>query len=234
MGLASQGTQPRHRGEKGVIWDIQASAKPRFEVYQCDHADVLLTEIPKKTRSGPKPSGDLRASQRTLEALTAESSEGPVDPLVANDPWGKYSKPVAKVAKVDPLSPQQIDVLAAAVQHRVEASLSSSSAHPVAQDVQMDDTKAAEIDARLQQLEKGLQHQEQATQAMRTDIDAKFHAVHHQHEALKTHVDKQSVLIQQHMDTRMAEQLHHIERILAAQKESSDATEPKRAKMDQE
>ena len=50
---AARPCQPRSRAPNGmgIIWEVQAVTRPQFEVYQLDHADVLITEIVKKPRS---------------------------------------------------------------------------------------------------------------------------------------------------------------------------------------
>lgn len=205
--------QPRARVDKGVIWDIQASCKPKYEVYQCEHADILLTEVPRKQK-GQRPAPELQASQRTLEALKADSTHATIDPLMVNDPWANSVKTPTKMPRVDTLSPAQLDAIAATVQQKVTASMQPTIKEDTSTDVAMQESRCQDMEARLTSLEQTIQQQEQASQQHRAEVDSRFQVVQTQQEQLKQHVDKQAGLIQQHMDSRMAEQLQHIDRLL--------------------
>ena len=95
-----------------MIWEVQASASPPFEVYQLQHGDVLITEVPKKSAK-PGGSMDIQGSAKTIAALQTPSKQANVDPWLNDDPWGSYATP-AKVAKTAPevLRPSQIDNIA--------------------------------------------------------------------------------------------------------------------------
>ena len=100
-GWQARPTQPKTRTPdgKGVIWEIQSGTKPQYEVYQLAHADILITEIPKRTAKTASGSNDIQGSARTIAALTKENRPGIMtDPWDIQDPWSGYQPP-AKVSR---------------------------------------------------------------------------------------------------------------------------------------
>eukprot|EP00435_Cladocopium_sp_Y103_P019646 s10_g4.t1 len=200
--------QPKNRAPNGlgVIWEVQATSKPQFEVYQLQHADVLITEVPRK-ESKQMPTIDIQGSARTLAALSfAAKKDDTVDPWIADDPWGNYQTPV-KVAKTAPTS-DQVDVIAAKVVSRLQNTNKLSHVSMDDGDTTMaSDERIQEVEQRLQALETNLQqhydHQQQHNQAVATQIGQ-----------IQQQVDLQATSLTQHLDSKMNEQLAHIERLL--------------------
>ena len=48
--------QPKGRAQDsaGVLWEVQSSSKPEYEVYSMEHGDVVIIEAPKKQKSESK------------------------------------------------------------------------------------------------------------------------------------------------------------------------------------
>ena len=92
----------RAADQRRMLWLVQAAAPPEFEVYQLEHADILITAVPKKTKPIGPARPDVQASAKTIAALSrpVESAHetGLTDPwhLGVTDPWAHYTPP-AKV-----------------------------------------------------------------------------------------------------------------------------------------
>ena len=119
-GWAARPTQPKGRAANnlGILWLVQSVAPPEFEIYQLEHADVLVSELQPKRVPG-KLTNDIVASAKTFAALKASPAQSSAkDPLIENDPWAGYT-PV-KVAKPSPKDDHaKFDALVASVEKRV-------------------------------------------------------------------------------------------------------------------
>lgn len=115
--------QPKSRSPNGlgIIWEVQASCKPPFEVYQLQHADVLITEIVKQKSRASTAGPDIQGSAKTLAALsTSTTNNSEQDPWEMGDPWNGYQT-LIKTAKTqhEGLRPDQMESLVGKVTQRV-------------------------------------------------------------------------------------------------------------------
>ena len=80
--------QPKGRSYDGlgVIWEVQATARPPFNVFQLDHSDVLISEVDKKARRGDTLGPAIQASEKTLAALR-KPAPLPQQASASTDPW---------------------------------------------------------------------------------------------------------------------------------------------------
>ena len=121
-GLVSPSQGSRDPSGLGVIWEVQATSLPPYEVYQLQHSDVLISEIPKK-QAKPAPPAYVQGSAKTLAALQGKDKDGDgPDPWEQHDPWGGYQTPV-KVQKKSLEAPRsdQLDLIAAQVAQRLQS-----------------------------------------------------------------------------------------------------------------
>ena len=91
-GWSARPTQPKGRAANnlGILWLVQSASRPEFEIYQLEHADVLVSEVqPKRVQN--KQANDLVASANTFAALKASPAQSSADPLIDNDPWAGYT-----------------------------------------------------------------------------------------------------------------------------------------------
>lgn len=206
--------QPRHKSScgQGMVWDIQATSPPAFEVWQCEHSDVLITKAPKKESRSHAVVPDLQASARTLKALEEKKPQQTIDedPWLYQDPWAAGNK--AKVARssYEPIRPEQIDQIVKQVEQRVQASLLQHFDMSKEEgDEDMEDQRVTQMEERLAQLEMTV-HAQHTQQTLRNqEINGKIGTLHQQ-------VEQQQSTLQNHFDCKMAEQLRHIERLLTA------------------
>ena len=211
--------QPRGKSsdQTGVMWEILASAAPQYGVYQLEHADVLITEQPKKTRGSTGPRQNIQGSAKTIAALTKQvvqadtPSTGDPWQTGASDPWSNYNPP-AKVARHhdDSLPQASVDSITNKVEKKVMQALEHKLARSVDGDAAMsamEDTRIADLEAKLLHLEHTVQ-MNQVTQE-RNHLEVTTHVA-----TLQNQVESQSSQLQQHFDQRMSEQLMHIERLL--------------------
>ena len=220
-GWAARPCQPRSRAPNGlgVIWEVQATCPPPYEVYQLQHADVLITAVAKKAPRATLPD-QIQGSAKTIAAIAgAKQQEDTNDPWETNDPWGSYQTPV-KVTKVnhDQVRPDQLDAIVAKVAQKLQP------AHKPGHFRLDDGDTAMGDDDRIEDFEKRLQAMEFNLQEQQTKQEKQHAEVSQQMGQLKQHVDQQSSNIQQHIDNRMTEQLAHIERLLLANQETVKKT----------
>ena len=212
-GWQARPSQPKTRAPngKGVVWEIQAVAKPPYEVYQLAHADILITQVEKKAPKRNRIPNDVQGSARTLAALTqtvSASSTG--DPWETIDPWSKYQGP-SKVPRNTPTSeipPAQIESIVSQVSQRLQpnrplvASLEGG-------DMNMgSDDRVAALEDRMTLLEHTMQEQHAQQSKVTNELAGQISGVQQQ-------VDRQTQAIHSHIDSKMQEQLTHIERLLS-------------------
>ncbi|CAL1143862.1 unnamed protein product [Cladocopium goreaui] len=211
--------QPRNRTPdgKGVVWECQAICKPPYEVYQLDHADVLITEVPKKAARNALPQGSIQASAKTMAALKAADSQSQenADPWEANDPWGNYTTPT----KGPRPSTQQtvvkrnddIEAIAAKVQQKLQPAWSKHINYPkndTDQDMNGDETRIQVVEDRLAKLE-------QTVQANQLQQGKHVQELASQIAQVQKNVDQQGRAFHAHLDEKLDNQLHQIEQLLA-------------------
>eukprot|EP00435_Cladocopium_sp_Y103_P010493 s1534_g2.t1 len=202
--------QPKGRtvDMQGTMWEIQASEKPQFEVYQLEHADVLLTEVPKKGRLDKPPGLEVQASAKTLAALRSspDAKTGEVDHVFLQDPWASASSKQPKLSGND----ANIDVLSARIEQKVLQAVAKQlpSAAGDQDAVMATDDKVNALETRLEQLEGTVQtHHVQQTRHNQE--------VANQFIQVKQQVEQQGLNLQQHFDRSLQQQLGHIEQLLA-------------------
>ena len=214
--------QPKGRAADNscVLWEVQAAAPPQFNVYQLEHADVLVTQVEKKTRGVPEAKVDVQGSAKTLAALTkvVEQNSGRDDPWLGRpDPWANYHHP-AKVAKVTP-DPQVImQTVAGQMEQRlmrvIEQRIPSDGADSTMISEE-DDARIADLESRLTRLESQVTANHEAQEK---NHQAMANQVNHLHQQ----VESQGGQLQQHFDQRMQEQLSQIERLLMANRPNKE------------
>ena len=209
-GWAARPTQPKGRAANnlGILWLVQSVAPPEFEIYQLEHADVLVSELQPKRVQG-KFTNDIVASAKTFAALKASpATSSAKDPLIDNDPWASYTP--AKVAKPSPKEDHaKFDALVASVEKRVSAVLGPKSSQDVA--MQDADSKVSDLEARLGSLESSFTQAQQAQQQQNAQLSGQIVQVQHQVEQQASQLQQ---VFDQRLDQRLGEQLQQIERLL--------------------
>lgn len=207
--------QPKSRSSdgKGILWNIQSVGKPPYDVYQMDHADILLSQCMKKTKSVAAVGNVIQASDRTMDALKtpANPKSAEVDPLQVSDPWAPPG-----LAKRPAIVTPNMEELASQVEQKVRAAMMNHPVDPADAPMQDDSrlrelegriTQLGDLETRMNQLEVSVQqqHQEQAqtNQAMVQQINA-----------MSGKIDSHASTYQTILDTRMEEQLRQIERLI--------------------
>ena len=224
-GWEARPLQPRGRSADsvGVLWEVQAAQKPKYEVYSMEHSDVLITEIRKKKPMDHQPS-DVLASAQTIAILKHQqnqhsagnqSNQREVDKVFLEDPWKNWHPP-SKVAKSSSSSSAtqqvaQADVIQASVERKFAAAFAALEEKVNARDIAMpaetDHSKVAELEARVSNIEGAVQQQSMQLQQHQTHVSQQFGQIQAQ-------VDQQASSLQRHLDQRLQEQLGHIERLL--------------------
>ena len=215
---AARPIQPRGRSgdNTGIMWEVQAAAAPQYGVYQLEHADVLITEQPKKTRQQAEPRQHIQGSARTMAALTKTQAPpadlGTTDPWLREscDPWSGWTPP-SKMARRDlTTSGASTDSIADKVERKVLRAIENKIPKLGENDAVMsssEDTRIADLEAKLLHLENIVQ-MNQITQE-KNHLEVTTHVA-----TLQSQVETQAGQLQQHFDQRMSEQLMHIERLL--------------------
>lgn len=117
--------------------------KPPYDVYQMDHADILLSEVPKRSRGESSVTPVVQASVRTLAALAPKKAKiAEEDPLQVHDPWappGLSKRPTPAV---------NVEDIATKVENRVVASIQAQKLDCPDENM-IDDGKFQELEAKV-------------------------------------------------------------------------------------
>ena len=212
--------QPRGKSSDGcgIIWEVQATAPPPYEVYNMAHSDVLISEIPKK-KSQVKAQPDILASAKTLAALRSSHAQiqpnpqSGGDPLEFADPWAAYA-PTTKQAKLTSStstgSVPNFDAVNASVDRKVAAAMAQVDRKLADVDLHMSgplDGRVDSLESRLLTLEQAVQTHQSQQQQYQSQVAQQFAQVHRQTESQGTHLEC-------HLDRKMSEQLQQIEQLL--------------------
>ena len=208
-GWSARPTQPKGRAANnlGILWLVQSASRPEFEIYQLEHADVLVSEVqPKRVQN--KQANDLVASANTFAALKASPAQSSADPLMDNDPWAGYTP--TKFAKPSPKEDHvKFDALVASVEKRVSAALTPKSTGDVA--MHEIDNRVTELEARLGSLEASFASAQQVQHQQNMQLSGQIVQVQHQVEQQSSQLQQ---VFDQRLDQRLGEQLQQIERLL--------------------
>eukprot|EP00438_Fugacium_kawagutii_P011409 Skav215529 [mRNA] locus=scaffold219:227036:232162:+ [translate_table: standard] len=220
-GWAARPNQPigRSLDGKGVTWSIQAKDAPQFQVYTLAHADVLLAEVPWKQK-GNAPPLSVQGSAKTIAAIKQQStqaSDKPAkgeDPFLTQDPWhgAKFPKSTSSTNELprDANMDVKIAQMEKRIMHQVEEKIQQERREdeemiPVAPDIEV---RTSALEQRLASLEQTVQNQH-AQQAQHNQ------EVAGQIQQINAKVDTSTATLQQHMDSRLSQQLTEIERIIS-------------------
>ena len=188
--------------------------KPRFEVYQLEHADVLITEVPRRPQPSHQLPSNIQASAKTIAAIKAADTQPAKDsdPWETDDPWGNYTPgKVPKRPTPDDLqTPDKIDVLAAKVQQKLQPAWIKHTGPKADHDQVMhhDDSRIQSVEDRMTQLEKTVQsnHAQQGKHVQ--ELASKITQV-------QQNVDQQGRAFHAHLDEKLDQQLQQIEQLLS-------------------
>eukprot|EP00435_Cladocopium_sp_Y103_P074815 s37_g51.t1 len=209
--------QPKSRAPNGlgVHWEIQATMRPPFEVYQLQHADVLITEVIKKPTKAAQQSIDIQGSAKTLAALSAsQEASGSNDPWIANDPWGNYQGPTKAAKSSDSTRPDQVDMIVAKVLSKLPTAAKPAQVPLDDGDTPMgQEDRVGDLEQRMTMLEMTMQDHHHKQDAQNREFDAKITGLQHQ-------VDQQSTDLKSHLDQKMEQQLSQIERLLLSHEQT--------------
>eukprot|EP00435_Cladocopium_sp_Y103_P024181 s205_g5.t3 len=175
---AARPCQPRSRAPNGlgVHWEIQATVKPPYEVYQLQHADVLITEVVKKSPPQAPTRIDVQGSAKTIAALSAKTeASGSHDPWATDDPWKTY-QPATKAAKVNETNrSDQVDMIVAKVLQKIKPPGASVTMPMDDGDTTMaGDDRVSELEQRMTSLEMSVQSHQQRQDVHNQEVDLKI------------------------------------------------------------
>eukprot|EP00438_Fugacium_kawagutii_P035283 Skav234847 [mRNA] locus=scaffold1355:118365:122921:+ [translate_table: standard] len=207
---AARPSQPRYRSvcAKGMIWEIHAATAPEYDVYQCQHADVLISVAPTKETRQKASSSGVQASSKTIQALTIPREKSVSDPWLQDDPWKGYSQP-AKHQKLSPaLSADQVQAIASQVEQKV-----LSNVHPKEAEMEVDSQRVELLEERLTQVEQKMQANFTQQSIHNQEVANRINHVQNQ-------VEQQGLTMRQHFDQRLTEQLQQIESIINKQRKT--------------
>eukprot|EP00438_Fugacium_kawagutii_P000614 Skav207561 [mRNA] locus=scaffold3235:179008:181314:+ [translate_table: standard] len=172
---------------RGLMWLVKAKADPACSVVTMNHGDVII--VPRTATSQPTPViPKVEASQLTKRTLMQPEAE------VSFDPWAKAAAQLQSANKpsVDGVSQAQMRQL----EDRLTAKIASAKTSEDAEMIPDYEPRFKAMEVQIQQLQAAQQQQMHTTQE------------------LKTQVDHQTKMFQQHVDQRMSEQLDKIEIML--------------------
>ena len=220
-GWKARPIQPRGRSGDGagIQWEIQAECPPDSEVYSMRHGDIIISEVGKK-KVAEFTQKDVLASAKTLALLrqTKPAHVGSAvvaqDPLEINDPWASWNTGVKQhrpnPTEISQLQTTQVETIPANFDRKLAETIAQVDQRIASCDVSMagsSDSRIEQVEARLQQLETSMTQQQISHQQHQVQVSQKFQQVEHQMEA-------QTKAYQQHLDSKMSEQLAQIEVLL--------------------
>ena len=202
-----------------MIWVIQATSPPQFEVYQLQHADVLITEVEKRAPKQAPPTY-VQGSAKTIAALAAPAKQSETDdPWETEDPWGGYQNPLkAQKKQPDVMRHDQLDAIVAQVTQRIQSTAKGQVPMDDGDTPMHEDHRFEEMEARLQHLEHTMVEHQHKQESQHVEVTTAIGHIRHQ-------VESQCDSLQQHLDSKMAEQLQHIERLLTSRENKKHRAE---------
>ena len=210
-GWAARPLQPKGRtaDKSGMIWEVQASCAPEFDVYQLDHADVLLSEVPRKPKSTGAQAVDVQGSARTIAALTKqrEGTKIGADPWEVNketDPWGTYT-PISKQARHWDSKPSA-EKMEKRILQTIDGKYQSLLKQPPGL-CPAEDARIKAMEERMAKIESTVSTNQTTQEQQHAEVTASV-------QGLQAQVTHQGSELQRHFDQRMQEQLNQIERLL--------------------
>ena len=215
-------TQGLTKDQTGLVWIVSAASPPDFFVWTMAHGDVLIAEVPPKTKSTPIREQEIVASHRTLKHLIDQNSQKPAftsrdsstDLLQVFDPWSPKPAAVSSTG----LTNAQIAKIESNVERKVIAAVESSSALAAkAPDASMD----SQTDSRIQTLEKqvsqmqadmnGLASSLTTFQQQQSGVNQQLTT---QMQQVRTHLDQHTQSVQGMLDQKLEDQMARIEALL--------------------
>jgi hypothetical protein len=189
------------------VWEIQAASRPQYEVYQLSHADVLISEVPKKQKP-THIAHQVQGSVKTIAALSKPAVPNQeVDFLQDNDPWGNFQGTVSKPAQSNGIREEHLNVITARVAKKMRETkpiLPGTSDN----DVTMGDDRVTALEERVAKMETTIKDQHEQQAQITGQLASQITAV-------QTQVERQTNAIHSHIDSKMQEQLNHIERLFS-------------------
>ena len=170
----------------------------------------MITQVEKKASKRPSVPNDIQGSARTLAALIqAKPVVDAVDPWDVNDPWSRYEGPkkVSHTGQPAGLPPDQLESVVAKVNQRLQPT--KIVAELDAGDAPMD------ADDLFGMLEERLSHLEEVMYDQHSKHTQVIAELANQLGSLQKQVERQTEAIHSHIDSKMQEQLTHIERLLS-------------------
>ena len=113
-----------------------------------EHADVLISEVPKKNQRAHQPSTDIQGSAKTISALsstTLPESQEEEDPWANADPWSSWQTPpkISRASRPSQVSQEHVDAIAAKVQSNLQVAYPKAFVSTT--DMEMDSMQADKI-----------------------------------------------------------------------------------------
>lgn len=173
------------KDSSGLMWLVHAAVPPGHLVYQLQHGDAIIHQMPASTRDTWKPP--------QAQASTKERRSQVQDEVFHNDPWAESARQLTR--KNDP-SAAQWSALEATIDQKIAQRLES-------QPSDKDESMLPTVEPRLQVLEQQVAQLQQRS----VQLDGKVDYLHQQ-------VECQTKQFETALDTKLAEQMHRIEMLM--------------------
>ena len=225
-GWQARPVQPRGRSSDGggILWEVHASQAPECEAYAMDHGDVIISELSRK-KPNDRVVTDIIASAKTLAALQASQTSSSMssgsnskvsqDPWIDQDPWSGYA-PITKVPRVahqsEPSQAKYLENVNLTVDRKIAAAIAQVEQKILA--TSSDDSMTDAVEDRVGSIETRLTQMEHIVQSQQHQMQSHHTQVNNQLSSMQTQLDQQSQVFQDHLDSRMTEQLSQIEKLL--------------------
>eukprot|EP00438_Fugacium_kawagutii_P015674 Skav217051 [mRNA] locus=scaffold1849:231066:235847:+ [translate_table: standard] len=202
----------------GMFWTAMASQPPSHWVFHCEHGDILISRVPSKKDSQPSTafaSANVEASKLTLQHLKGQAS-GSTD--TGADPWAKDDPWAQGIARTKQVSPHQLAVMEANIEKKVIAAIQP-------QIYRMDDDedmvssqheqRVADLEHQVNAMKSNMEQLQQGVQQFQTQQTAQNQQVNAQLTGVQHQIEAQQRSYQNMLDQKLAQQLEHIDALLA-------------------
>ena len=194
----------------GLMWSVQSGGPPPHTVYSLAHGDIVVTRADKPVLAPSTLTVRAEVSKATRESIGRSEVR---DPLQAHDPWAKAVEHRNRVGQDAAVAVTHAHL--ATLEASLSAKIAQATQQPAAGDVAMEtqwEQRVSTLENQVQQLTVAHQAHSQQTSIMSAQVAQ-----------LAAKMDQQSHVIEQQLDTKMAEQMQKIESCCAKGPEGSDS-----------
>ena len=183
----------------GLMWSVQSGGPPPHTVYSLAHGDIVVTRADKPVIAPATQTVRAEISKATRESINRTDMR---DPLQVQNPWAKAVEGRVRTGQEAPsvVTHAHLATLEASLNAKISQANKAQESSDVAMDSQWEQ-RVTTLESQVQQLTVAHQAHSQQTSIMSAQV-------------AQLATKMQSHVIEQQLDTKMAEQMQKIESLL--------------------